>query len=137
MMTDAGIPPHRSIRWELAEAHVVVLLDDGGMESMHALTLEVEEGRDEDVPKTDGSAAGALMRYFCAIRIRGTATPNAWVRSGAIAAIIGQAGDAATIALGGRCLFGRGDKGTFEIEFDAPPSMTTWSNPGRSTTGQS
>lgn len=136
MMTDADILPHRSTRWELADAHVVVLLDNGGMKSMHDLALEVEEGRDEDVPEADGGAIGAAMRYFCAIRIQGTTTPDAWAGSGAIATIIGKAGDGTTIAMGGRCLFGHADEGTFEIEFDAPPSMTTWSKPGRFTTGE-
>jgi hypothetical protein len=45
--------PQSPVRWRINAAHVVVLTDGGGLEAIHLVDLDVEEGREESVPRRD------------------------------------------------------------------------------------
>jgi hypothetical protein len=75
-----------------------------------------------------------LLRYYCTVRPRGASPPDAWVGAAAAITILGVDGCGATVTMAGQALFGLGDDGAFEIEFDAPPHMTTWRKDGSTAT---
>ena len=127
MTEDLNASPCAPLRWGIERAHIVALFDDGGMETIHLVDLDVEEGREEALPEHEGGPVGSQMRYYCTLRPRGASPPDVWVGSDVNVAVVGTTTNGPTIVVGGRGLFGRVDDGVFEIEFGQPPRMTTWS----------
>lgn len=123
---DNDLGPRAAARWVLTDAHVVARSEDGEVEAIHCIDIEIEEGREELIPNADDERFASSMRYYCAVRPRGVAEADAWVGSDALVTIIGQARDGSTVTLSGHGIFSRTGAATFEAEYAAPPGMTTW-----------
>lgn len=123
---DNDFGPRATARWVLTEAHVVARSADGGVEAIHLIDVEIEEGREELIADADDERFASSMRYYCAVRPRGVEEADVWVGSDALVTIIGKATDGSTVTLSGHGIFSRTGAATFEAEYAARPSMTTW-----------
>lgn len=123
---DNDLGPRAAARWFLTDAHVVARSEDGGVEAIHRIDVEIEEGREELISDVDDERFASCMRYCFAVRPRGVMEADAWVGSDAFVTIVGRANDGSTVTLSGHGIFSRTGAATFEAEYAELPSMTTW-----------
>jgi hypothetical protein len=91
------------------------------------LKLLVTEGRQEALRDDDkGQPAPSVLEYFCRVTLEGAEEPQAWTGEDAQIVITGLHENGFQITIAGPGVFGRDDKGSLEMEFEAMPQMKVW-----------
>lgn len=125
-MTDATPDPWsvHITRFEVLDAQVTGVPDEGDLFVRTGLCLAIEEGRYEHILEDDdGGPVPSALAYGCSITISGAAEATSWSGIEMQVLVTGRHENGTDITIAGVGALGFDNANSLEVHFDVPPRI--------------